>query len=48
MRVRVLLDFTDGSELWSAMGVSESIVEASWQLLIGSIEYKFSKDWQKR
>ena len=39
-----LLDSTDGSELWSAMGVSENIIEASRQLLIGSIEYKFSKD----
>ncbi|HOQ41305.1 MAG TPA: hypothetical protein PLG94_12550 [Smithellaceae bacterium] len=48
VRVRVLLDSTDGSDLWSTTGVSENIIEASRQVLIGSIEYNFSKDWQKR
>ncbi|MBP7342601.1 MAG: citramalate synthase [Smithellaceae bacterium] len=42
--VRVLLDSTDGSEVWSTTGVSENIIEASWQALIDSIEYKLSKD----
>jgi 2-isopropylmalate synthase len=42
--VRVLLDSTDGSEVWSTIGVSENIIEASWQALIDSIEYKLSKD----
>ncbi|MRR17589.1 MAG: citramalate synthase [Deltaproteobacteria bacterium] len=46
--VRVLLDSTDGSELWSTTGVSENIIEASWQALIDSIEYKLSKDKKKR
>ena len=46
--VRVLLDSTDGSELWSTTGVSENIIEASWQALIDSIEYKLSKDRKKR
>ncbi len=36
--VRVLLDSTDGEDLWSTTGVSENIIEASWQ------EYKLSKD----
>jgi 2-isopropylmalate synthase len=42
--VRVLLDSTDGSEVWSTIGVSGNIIEASWQALIDSIEYKLSKD----
>lgn len=46
--VRVLLDSTDGSELWSTTGVSENIIEASWQALIDSIEYKLSKDKKKQ
>ncbi len=45
--VRVLLDSTDGSEVWSTTGVSENIIEASWQALIDSIEYKLSKDKRK-
>jgi 2-isopropylmalate synthase len=42
--VRVLLDSTDEKELWSTIGVSENIIEASWQALVDSIEYKLSKD----
>ncbi len=42
--VRVLLDSTDGKEIWSTIGVSENIIEASWQALVDSIEYKLSKD----
>lgn len=43
-RVRVLLDSTDGKEVWSTIGVSENIIEASWQALVDSIEYKLSKE----
>ncbi|MGV8057286.1 MAG: citramalate synthase [Smithellaceae bacterium] len=42
--VRVLLDSTDGKEVWSTIGVSENIIEASWQALVDSIEYILSKD----
>ncbi len=42
--VRVLLDSSDGQEIWSTIGVSENIIEASWQALVDSIEYKLSKD----
>ncbi|HPM71240.1 MAG TPA: citramalate synthase [Smithellaceae bacterium] len=42
--VRVLLDSTDGEDIWSTTGVSENIIEASWQALVDSIEYKLSKD----
>lgn len=42
--VRVLLDSSDGTEVWSTIGVSVNIIEASWQALIDSIKYKLSKD----
>ncbi len=42
--VRVLLDSTDGEEVWSTIGVSENIIEASWQALVDSIQYKLSKE----
>ncbi len=43
-RVKVLLDSRDGEEMWSTIGVSENIIEASWQALVDSIQYKLSKD----
>jgi 2-isopropylmalate synthase len=36
---RVLLDATDGDRSWSTIGVSENIIEASWQALSDSIVY---------
>ncbi|MBW3643446.1 MAG: citramalate synthase, partial [Actinobacteria bacterium] len=36
---RVLLDTTDGDQLWSTIGVSANIIEASWQALSDSIVY---------
>src|SRR5205823_4893218 len=36
---RVLLDATDGDRTWSTIGVSENIIEASWQALSDSIVY---------
>jgi 2-isopropylmalate synthase len=36
---RVLIDSTDGERTWSTMGVSENIIEASWQALVDSIVY---------
>ena len=35
---RVLLDMTDGVETWGAIGVSENIIEASWEALVDSLE----------
>mgnify|MGYP001600074565 CR=1 FL=1 len=43
-RVKVLFDTRDGEEMWSTIGVSENIIEASWQALVDSIQYKLSKD----
>jgi 2-isopropylmalate synthase len=36
---RVLLDASDGDEVWGSVGVSENIIEASWQALVDSIEF---------
>ncbi len=36
---RVLLDTTNGSRTWTTIGVSENIIEASWQALVDSIVY---------
>jgi 2-isopropylmalate synthase len=38
---RVLLDSTDGHRTWGSIGVSENIIEASWEALVESLEYAF-------
>ncbi len=38
-RVRVLIQSTDGTNTWGTVGVSENVVEASWQALVDSLEY---------
>jgi len=35
---RVLLDASDGRESWGAIGVSENVIEASWNALVDSLE----------
>ena len=37
--VRVLIDSTDGDRTWSTIGVSENVIEASWQALVDSFAY---------
>lgn len=39
-RVRVLIESGDGKNKWGTVGVSENVIEASWQALVDSIEYK--------
>jgi 2-isopropylmalate synthase len=36
---RVLVDSTNGSRSWTTIGVSENIIEASWQALYDSLVY---------
>jgi 2-isopropylmalate synthase len=38
---RVLLDSSDGRGAWGSIGVSENIIEASWEALVDSLEYAF-------
>jgi 2-isopropylmalate synthase len=35
---RVLLDASDGVDTWGAIGVSENVIEASWEALVDSLE----------
>ena len=34
----MLLDASDGEEAWGSIGVSENIIEASWEALVDSLE----------
>lgn len=43
-RVRVVIDSRDAESVWSTVGVSENIIEASWLALVDSVEYKLYKD----
>jgi 2-isopropylmalate synthase len=47
-QVRVLVESTDGKDHWGTVGVSDNIIEASWQALIDSVVYKLYKDGKKR
>jgi 2-isopropylmalate synthase len=35
----VLLDASDGEDVWGSIGVSENVIEASWEALVDSLEY---------
>ena len=43
-RVRVLIESADHDDVWTTVGVSENIIEASWLALVDSVEYKLYKD----
>ncbi len=43
-RVRVVIESADQDDVWSTVGVSENIIEASWLALLDSVEYKLYKD----
>ena len=43
-KVRVLIESTDGLRVWTTVGVSTDIIEASWIALVDSIEYKLIQD----
>lgn len=42
-KVRVLIETTDGQEVWTTVGVSSDIIEASWKALVDSVEHKLMK-----
>jgi len=42
-KVRVLIESTDGKDIWTTIGVSTDIINASWKALVDSIEYKLTK-----
>jgi 2-isopropylmalate synthase len=46
-RVRVLIESRDAHHRWGTVGVAHDIIEASWQALVDSINYKLFKDEQR-
>jgi len=42
-KVRVLIESSDGKEVWSTVGASENIIEASWEALVDSLSYKLMR-----
>jgi len=47
-KVRVLIESRDQEQLWSTIGVSEDIIEASWQALADSFQYKLAHEAELR
>ena len=43
-KTRVLIESSDGKERWGTVGLSTNIIEASWEALLDSIEYKLLKE----
>ena len=39
-KTRVVIESSDGEHAWSTVGVSENIIEASWEALVDGVEYK--------
>jgi 2-isopropylmalate synthase len=47
-QTRVLIESGDGKSKWGTVGVSENIIQASWQALVDSIDYKLLKEEENR
>lgn len=43
-KVRVFIESRDQDQIWSTIGVSEDIIEASWQALADSFQFKLAKE----
>jgi 2-isopropylmalate synthase len=43
-KTRVLITSGDGHETWGTVGVASNIIEASWQALVDSIDFKLRMD----
>ena len=46
-KTRVIIESSDGTEHWGTIGVSDNIIDASWDALVDSIEYKIFKERRK-
>ena len=46
-KTRVLITSGDGTETWGTVGVADNIIEASWQALVDSVEYKLRADGRR-
>ena len=47
-KVRVFIESRDQDQIWSTIGVSEDIIEASWQALADSFQFKLASENQFR
>ncbi|MBN1436925.1 MAG: citramalate synthase [Sedimentisphaerales bacterium] len=47
-KVRVVIESRDQTDYWGTIGVSENIIDASWQALVDSIEYKLLREEDKQ
>ncbi len=43
--VSVLIESTDGEDVWWTVGFNENVIQASWNALVDSIDYKLQKDF---
>jgi 2-isopropylmalate synthase len=43
-KTRVVVESSDGERTWGTVGVSENIIEASWEALVDGVEYKLFLD----
>ncbi len=46
--VRVLVESADAEDHWTTVGVSNNVIEASWQALVDALDYKLYKDEKRR
>jgi 2-isopropylmalate synthase len=47
-KTRVLIETSDKDDTWNTVGVHENIIEASWEALVDSIEYKLMKEARRK
>jgi 2-isopropylmalate synthase len=43
-KVRVVIESRDHDSVWSTVGVSENLIDASWKALVDSVEFKLLKE----
>jgi 2-isopropylmalate synthase len=46
-KTRVVIESSDGETTWGTVGVSENIIEASWEALVDGVEYKLFLDEER-
>ena len=47
-KTRVIIESTDGADTWGTVGVHDNIIEASWEALVDSVEYKLFQDEKRK
>jgi len=47
-KVRVIIQSKDRTSTWGTVGVSENIIDASWQAILDSIEYKLLREREEK